>query len=69
MNFVSNNIKDVLIDQGRSQKWLYEKVEVSQVTMNKWCLNKVQPHYAFILLIGEKLNVTIESLINEDNQG
>ena len=38
-----NRIKEVLKEQGRTQKWLAEKVEKSYVIVPNYCNNNAQP--------------------------
>jgi len=38
-----NRIKAVLADKNRKNIWLAEKLNVSIVTVSKWCSNDTQP--------------------------
>lgn len=38
-----NRLKECLVEKEISQKWLYEKLSVSTVTVNMWCKYKSQP--------------------------
>ena len=39
-----NRIKEVLVIQGKSQKWLAEQMGISTTAMTAICNNKSQPH-------------------------
>ena len=38
-----NRIKTVLVDQGRTNKWLAEQLRKDPATVSKWCTNTSQP--------------------------
>ena len=38
-----NRIKVVLVEQGKSGKWLAEQLNKSTCTVSKWCTNTAQP--------------------------
>lgn len=58
-----NRIKIVLKEQGRTQKWLAEKIGKSQVIVNGYCNNKTQPRLETIFQIASVLNVDPRELI------
>jgi putative transcriptional regulator len=62
-----NKLKAVLKQQGRSQVWLAETLELSAGTIYNWC-NKPElyPSKMSLMAIAEVLNVDIKSLENED---
>ena len=62
-----NKIKQVLKDQGRSQIWLANQLELSQSTVYNWC-NKPElyPSKMSLMIIAKVLNVDIKELTNED---
>ena len=68
MNQRINRLKVVLVEQGRSGKWLAEKLGKDPSTVSKWCSNKSQPSLENIVKISEILGVNMSDLIN-DNYG
>lgn len=58
-----NRIKDVLKEQGRTQKWLADKLEMSAVNVNSYCNNRVQPRLDKLNQIANILGVDVKDLI------
>lgn len=59
-----NRIKLVLIENGRTGKWLAKQLGRNQTTVSKWCNNRVQPDLATIHQIATLLNTDISNLIH-----
>lgn len=38
-----NRIKVVIVEQGKSEKWLAEQLKQSTCMVSKWCTNTAQP--------------------------
>ena len=38
-----NRLKVVLVEQGKTGKWLAEQLGKSNCTVSKWCSNSIQP--------------------------
>lgn len=60
-----NRLKEILIEQGRSGKWLAMQLSKDPATVSQWCTNKVQPSLETIDKIAELLNVNRKDLIND----
>ena len=58
-----NRIKEVLKEQGRSQRWLAEKIEKSYVIVTNYCNNKAQPSIEVLKNIAEILDIDIRELL------
>ena len=58
-----NRIKDILKSQGRSQKWLSEKLGKSYNMVNAYVQNRQQPRLEVLIEIAELLDVDIKELI------
>ena len=58
-----NRIKEVLKEQGRSQKWLSERIEKSYIVVTNYCNNKAQPSIDVLTKIAEVLDVDIRELL------
>ncbi len=58
-----NRIKEVLQNQGRSQKWLSEQVGKSYVVVTNYCNNKKQPTLTTLYKVAEVLHVDVRELI------
>ncbi len=59
-----NRIKVVLVENGRTGKWLAEQVGKNEATVSRWCSNKMQPSLDMLVKIAELLNVDTRELIN-----
>ena len=58
-----NRLKVVLVEQGRTSRWLAEQIGKQENTVSRWCLNKVQPSLPQLMEIARILNVDVRSLI------
>jgi transcriptional regulator with XRE-family HTH domain len=58
-----NRIKEVLVIQGKSQKWLAEQLSKSTTAVTSFCNNKSQPHLKDLKIIAEILDVDIKDLL------
>jgi putative transcriptional regulator len=58
-----NRVKAVLAEQGKTNKWLANKLEKNETTVSRWCTNEVQPSLDTLLQISELLNVDIKQLL------
>lgn len=60
-----NRIKVVLVEQGRTGKWLAEQIGKSSCTVSKWCSNASQPDLNTLDRIARILDVDVKDLLNE----
>ncbi len=60
-----NRIKEVLENQGRSQKWLAEKLGKSYNMVNAYVQNRQQPRLEVLFEIAEILKVNPKELIKD----
>ena len=58
-----NRVKEVLVIQGKSQKWLAEQMGISTTAMTAICNNKSQPHLKDLRRMAEILEVDIRELL------
>ncbi len=58
-----NRLKAVLAEQGRTNKWLANKLKKNETTISRWCTNEVQPSLDTLLEISELLDVDIKQLL------
>lgn len=63
-NHSLNRLKIVLVEQGKSGRWLAEQLNKSEHTISRWCQNKTQPSVAQLKDIAQVLGVDVRSLIN-----
>lgn len=61
-----NRIKIVLAEEGRTNKWLAEKIGKSQVSISRWCSNTTQPSLESLWEVAQALDVDIRKLINSN---
>jgi len=57
-------LKELLNSKGLKQKWLANKIGVSEVTVCNWCAGKSTPKKEHLRRISELLEVPIKLLIN-----
>ncbi|PBQ31666.1 transcriptional regulator [Sphingobacteriaceae bacterium] len=60
---VINRIKIVLVEQGRTSKWLSEKMNKNAATVSRWCTNEMQPSLETLVKIAEVLKVDVRELL------
>ena len=58
-----NRVKEVLVIQGKSQKWLAEQMGISTTAMTAICNNKSQPHLKDLRRMAGILEVDIRELL------
>lgn len=63
-----NRLKVVLVEQGKTGKWLADQLGKSTCTVSKWCRNSVQPDLQTLDTISKLLGVSIKDLL-VDNKG
>lgn len=58
-----NRIREVLEEQGRTQTWLSQKLDLAFGTVNGWCNNRKQPYLPDLIRAAELLEVAPADLI------
>jgi putative transcriptional regulator len=58
-----NRIKIVLVEEGRTSKWLSEKMDKNTATVSRWCTNEMQPSLETLVKIAEVLKVDVRELL------
>ncbi len=58
-----NRLKAVLADQGRTNKWLADKLGKNTTTVSRWCTNEMQPSLETLYEIANTLNVDVRELL------
>lgn len=61
---VTNRLKVVLAEKGKTNRWLAEKIAKNEATVSRWCSNKAQPSVEVFGLIAETLDVDVRVLFN-----
>ena len=59
-----NRLKVVLVEQGKTGKWLAEQLGKSNCTVSKWCSNSIQPDLQTLDKIAKLLNIDSSDLIS-----
>ncbi len=59
-----NRIKIVLVEQGKTGKWLAGQLGKNEATVSRWCSNTSQPSLEMLMKIATILNVDARRLIN-----
>ena len=64
-----NRLKAALAEQGKTNKWLAEKLDKNETTISRWCTNEVQPSMENLVAIASLLKIDVRELINStENQ-
>ena len=63
-----NRLKVVLVEQGKTGKWLADQLGKYICTVSKWCQNSVQPDLQTLDTISKLLGVSIKDVL-VDNKG
>ncbi len=59
-----NRLKVVLVEKGKTGKWLAESLGRNEATISRWCTNDVQPPLETLIQIAKLLDVDIKELIH-----
>ena len=57
-----NRLKVVLVENGKTGKWLAGQVGKNEATVSRWCSNKMQPSLDMLVKIAELLNGILVNL-------
>lgn len=60
-----NRLKIVLVEQGKTGKWLAGQLGKNEATVSRWCSNTSQPSLEMLMKIATILNVDARRLIND----
>ena len=60
-----NRLKIVLVEQGKTGKWLAGQLGKNEATVSRWCSNAAQPSLEMLMKIAEILEVNAKDLINK----
>lgn len=63
-----NRLKIVLVEQGKTGKWLAGQLGKNEATVSRWCSNTSQPSLEMLMKIAAILNVDARRLINANQQ-
>lgn len=58
-----NRLKVVLVEQGRTNKWLADKLGKNTTTISRWCTNNAQPSLETLVQIAAIVNVDVRELL------
>lgn len=58
-----NRIKVVLAEKSKTNLWLAEQLNVSKITVSRWCTNDMQPTVEGLFSIAKALNVDVRDLL------
>lgn len=63
-----NRLKVVLVECGKTGKWLAGQLGKSNCTVSKWCSNSIQPDLVTLNKIAKILDVDVRSLLNNTEE-
>lgn len=58
-----NRLKVALVERGKTNKWLAERLGKNETTVSRWCTNEVQPSLDTLVQIAELLSIDIKELL------
>ncbi|WP_318343064.1 helix-turn-helix transcriptional regulator [Flagellimonas baculiformis] len=58
-----NRIKAVLAENGKTNNWLAEELDMNTNTVSKWCRNDMQPRVETLFQIANALGVDVRELL------
>lgn len=58
-----NRLKVVLVEHGKTNKWLAKMLGKNETTVSRWCTNEVQPSLETLIEVSELLNIDVKELI------
>ena len=59
-----NRNKVVLVEKGKTGKWLAEEIGKTPCTVSKWCSNSIQPDLQTFDKIVKVLDVDVKDILN-----
>lgn len=59
-----NRIKVVLVEKGKTGKWLAAEIGKTPCAVSKWCSNSIQPDLPTLDKIAKLLGVDVKELLN-----
>lgn len=62
-----NRIKTMLVDKGKTNKWLATQLGKDPATVSKWCTNAAQPTLETMMQIAQLLEVEMNDLVRFDD--
>lgn len=60
-----NRLKEVLLEQKKTGKWLAENLDKDTATVSRWCNNRAQPSIETLDKIAILLNIDRRELLNK----
>lgn len=58
-----NRLKVVLVEKGKTSRWLSEQMGRNLGTVSRWMTNKVQPSVEQLYVIAKHLDVEVKELL------
>lgn len=59
-----NRLKVVLVEKGKTGRWLAQELGKSNCTVSKWCSNSIQPDLNTLDKIARLLDIDVKDLLN-----
>ena len=63
-----NRLKVVLVEKGKTGRWLATELGKSNCTVSKWCSNSIQPDLQTLDKISKLLDVNIKDLLVDNKE-
>ncbi|MCE5329892.1 helix-turn-helix domain-containing protein [bacterium] len=62
-----NRFKEKLLEEGRTQDWIANKIGISKTTLSKYATGKRKPNYEVAMKIALLLNCKPDDIFFEEN--
>ena len=63
-----NRLKVVLVEKGKTGRWLAGELGKSNCTVSKWCSNSIQPDLQTLDKMSKLLDVNIKDLLVDNKE-
>lgn len=60
---IYNRIKAALAENGKTNNWLADELNMNRTTVSKWCRNEMQPRIETLFQIAYALKVDVRELL------
>ena len=57
-------MKVVLVEKGKTDKWLTEQIGKNEATISRWYSNRIHPSFDMLVKVATLLNVETKNLLN-----
>jgi len=63
---IRNRLRVILAEKEKTNRWLADQMDVSEMTISRWTTNKIQPSMAQFVALSKILNIELKNLLEEE---